>query len=357
MRSSTCSARAARTRAPSAIRRSPRSARRRPPRSPRTAFASTSCPTTYVNEAVAEGLLARTRAGDRVLVFRAQEARDVLPDALRAAGRIVDVVAAYRTRYVDDPELRRESRPRRHRDVHQFEHGPRLRAATSPTPPSCSRTRRLRRSDRSPRRRRATYGIRVDVVAEDFTVEGLLTALESASAPERRRRGAPRRRGRGAHRARRVCASHALTRGGAFAAFVVGTITFAAGTLGSALILLAFFVSSIAAHARKANSASANWSTSAKAARATRWQVLANGGIATVCIWRGSSSITAACSRHGSSHFAARTRPRPPIRGAPRSARSSRNRRARSSPASRSPPGCRAGSAPPAPRPKSPARC
>jgi uroporphyrinogen III methyltransferase/synthase len=62
-------------------------------------------PDSFVNEAVAEGLLSRTRPGDRVLLFRAQEARDVVPDALRAAGRSVDDVAAYKTRVVDDPDF------------------------------------------------------------------------------------------------------------------------------------------------------------------------------------------------------------------------------------------------------------
>lgn len=53
-------------------------------------------PKRYVSEEVAEGLLARTKPGDRVLLFRAQEARDITPDALTRAGRRVDVVAAYR---------------------------------------------------------------------------------------------------------------------------------------------------------------------------------------------------------------------------------------------------------------------
>ncbi len=50
---------------------------------------------------VAEGLLAAfpapPRGGGRVLVARAAEAREVLPEGLRAAGWSVDVVPAYRT--------------------------------------------------------------------------------------------------------------------------------------------------------------------------------------------------------------------------------------------------------------------
>jgi uroporphyrinogen III methyltransferase/synthase len=62
-------------------------------------------PPTFINEAIAAGILDRTRPGDRVLLFRAQEARDVVPQTLRAAGRIVADVAAYKTRTVVDPDL------------------------------------------------------------------------------------------------------------------------------------------------------------------------------------------------------------------------------------------------------------
>jgi uroporphyrinogen-III synthase len=51
-------------------------------------------PETYVAESLAQGLLARA-AGQRILLARAAVARDVIPDALRAAGAEVDVVDAY----------------------------------------------------------------------------------------------------------------------------------------------------------------------------------------------------------------------------------------------------------------------
>jgi uroporphyrinogen III methyltransferase/synthase len=56
----------------------------------------------------AEGLVAALRqaglrAGDRVLVARAQEAREVLPEELRALGAIVDVVPVYRVVTVVPP--------------------------------------------------------------------------------------------------------------------------------------------------------------------------------------------------------------------------------------------------------------
>ena len=46
-------------------------------------------------------------AGQRVLVARAEEARDTLPDGLRAAGAAVDVVALYRTLAVVPPNAER----------------------------------------------------------------------------------------------------------------------------------------------------------------------------------------------------------------------------------------------------------
>jgi uroporphyrinogen III methyltransferase/synthase len=52
-------------------------------------------PARAVGEGLAEALAGRTFA--RALIARAEEARDVVPDALRAAGADVDVVALYRT--------------------------------------------------------------------------------------------------------------------------------------------------------------------------------------------------------------------------------------------------------------------
>jgi uroporphyrinogen-III synthase/uroporphyrinogen III methyltransferase/synthase len=52
-------------------------------------------PEAYVAEKLVEGLLARAE-GQRILLARAAFARDVIPDALRAAGTEVDVVEAYR---------------------------------------------------------------------------------------------------------------------------------------------------------------------------------------------------------------------------------------------------------------------
>lgn len=51
----------------------------------------------YTGEGLAEEMLTVAKPGARVLVLRAKQAREALPDALRAAGCVVDVVPAYET--------------------------------------------------------------------------------------------------------------------------------------------------------------------------------------------------------------------------------------------------------------------
>lgn len=62
-------------------------------------------PQSYIAEDLAEALIAASKPGDTVLVFRAEEARDVLPVRLREAGRIADVVAAYKTIFTSDADF------------------------------------------------------------------------------------------------------------------------------------------------------------------------------------------------------------------------------------------------------------
>ncbi len=59
-------------------------------------------PNAFVSEEVARALIEATGDGDHVLVFRAQEARDVLPEMLEDAGRKPTVVAAYKTSFKTD---------------------------------------------------------------------------------------------------------------------------------------------------------------------------------------------------------------------------------------------------------------
>jgi len=74
----------------------------------------------------------------------------------------------------------------------------------------------------------------------------------------------------------------ALTRSGAIAAFVVGTLTYGAGTIGFTIILLAFFGSSVVLSRLGRARKHALVDVGKHGAR-DALQVLANGGVATAC--------------------------------------------------------------------------
>lgn len=63
-------------------------------------------PESYVAESLAGSLAGRVGPGTRVLLARAEVARDVIPDALRALGATVDVVDAYRNVIPEGAPLR-----------------------------------------------------------------------------------------------------------------------------------------------------------------------------------------------------------------------------------------------------------
>lgn len=59
-------------------------------------------PREYRAEGVVDALKSELTPGERVLIPRAQEAREILPESLRAHGAIVDVVPVYETAAADD---------------------------------------------------------------------------------------------------------------------------------------------------------------------------------------------------------------------------------------------------------------
>lgn len=70
-------------------------------------FTVTFVPESYVSESLISGLAGQV-AGRRILLARAAVARDVIPDALRAVGAVVDVVDVYRNALPEGtPELLR----------------------------------------------------------------------------------------------------------------------------------------------------------------------------------------------------------------------------------------------------------
>jgi uroporphyrinogen III methyltransferase/synthase len=138
-------------------------------------------PAQYVGEAVAEGILGRARRRDRILLYRARDARETLPDLLRAAGREVDDVAAYATRFVDDPELAEKAASA---DIVTFTSASTVGGFVHNVPGAAHVLVAKTVACIGPVTARAAReaGIRVDVVPEEFTVDGLLNALETTAS-------------------------------------------------------------------------------------------------------------------------------------------------------------------------------
>jgi uroporphyrinogen III methyltransferase/synthase len=135
-------------------------------------------PEVFVAEDVAAGLLERTVPGDRVLVFGAQEMRDALPRALRAAGRDVEVIAAYKTSNVDDPSLARAAEET---DVWTFTSASTVLGFVANVPGAGDLAQERTVACIGPVTAEAARaaGLPPDVVAEHYTVTGLIEALEA----------------------------------------------------------------------------------------------------------------------------------------------------------------------------------
>jgi uroporphyrinogen III methyltransferase/synthase len=134
-------------------------------------------PTKYVAEAAVAGLLERTGLGERILLYGAQEMRAVIPDALRARGRTVDVVAAYKTTHVRDETLARLAEET---DVWTFTSASTVQAFAENVPGAGDLAQSKTVACIGPITADAARacGIDPDVIAEDYTVDGLVRALE-----------------------------------------------------------------------------------------------------------------------------------------------------------------------------------
>lgn len=138
-------------------------------------------PQAFVGEAVAAGLLEQTLAGDRVLLFGAQETRDVIAGTLRDAGRVTDVVAGYKTLHVRDggvADLAETS------DVWTFASASSVHAFLELVPGAADLAQDKLVACIGPITAEAAReaGLEPDVVARTATVEGLLDAMERAVA-------------------------------------------------------------------------------------------------------------------------------------------------------------------------------
>jgi len=142
-------------------------------------------PHRYVAEDLADLLIASSREGDSMLIYRAAGARDVLPDRLNAAGRRATVVAAYKTVIVLDPLFAQRversdivtftSASAVNGFVHNLGDAKTARAACAHKTVACI----------GPVTAQAARdaGLTVGVIAEEYTVEGLVAALREEAAP------------------------------------------------------------------------------------------------------------------------------------------------------------------------------
>jgi uroporphyrinogen-III synthase len=139
-------------------------------------------PSEFVAEAVADALVERGVAGKRVLVPRAAEAREVLPALLRAAGAVVDVVPAYRTVPLDPPPEALERLRAGEVDIVLLLSGSTARALAAALGTERGVLERPLIACIGPVTAAAArqVGIRVDLVADEYSVPGLLRSVVSA---------------------------------------------------------------------------------------------------------------------------------------------------------------------------------
>jgi uroporphyrinogen III methyltransferase/synthase len=135
----------------------------------------------FSSDDIARDLLAQTREGDRVLVYVAQEHRDVLRSVLARSGRIPTVVAAYKTRFANDATFAQKVA---RADVLTFTSGSTVRGFSSllgGDEAACAASRGKVVACIGPitADEARTVGLCVDVVGEEFTTEGLLAALDT----------------------------------------------------------------------------------------------------------------------------------------------------------------------------------
>ncbi|HUN30241.1 MAG TPA: uroporphyrinogen-III C-methyltransferase [Alphaproteobacteria bacterium] len=138
-------------------------------------------PGAFVSEEIARALLQATHSGDRILIYRAQEARDVLPQMLEDAGREPHVVAAYKTVFDVDPDFAHKVA---RADVITFTSASTVRGyvellgGAAPAR-EAARNKLIACIGPITAETADECGLHIDVVADVFTTEGLLDALEA----------------------------------------------------------------------------------------------------------------------------------------------------------------------------------
>ena len=143
-------------------------------------------PDVFVGEEVARAVLERSHAGDRVLVYRAQEARDVLVRMLEEAGLVVTVAPAYKTVVPSDSEFEKKIA---RADVLTFTSASTVRGFAALFGGAAAASRAAAGKCVAcigpiTARAASDAGLQVDVVASRFTIAGLLDALDAFFASQ-----------------------------------------------------------------------------------------------------------------------------------------------------------------------------
>ena len=138
-------------------------------------------PGAFVSEEIARALLQASHSGDRILIFRAQDARDVLPQMLDEAGRVPHVVAAYKTIIDVDPELAHKAA---RADIFTFTSASTVRGFVellggAQAAREAARGKLIACIGPVTAEVADEAGLHVDAVADVFTTDGLLDALEA----------------------------------------------------------------------------------------------------------------------------------------------------------------------------------
>lgn len=138
-------------------------------------------PSAFISEEIGRALIEATHDGERILIYRAQEARDVLPQMLADAGRAPAVVAAYKTIFDVDPQFAHKVQ---RADVLTFTSASTVRGFVEllgghEEAVHAARGKLIACIGPITAEAAEAVGLHVDVVADVYTTEGLLDALEA----------------------------------------------------------------------------------------------------------------------------------------------------------------------------------
>lgn len=139
-------------------------------------------PPTYVAEELAEALLPQLHKNDRVLIARAKEARHVLPEMLTQGGAHVDVLSVYETKAVlEGQEELLGALERGTIDMVTFTSSSTVRNFVNLLGGKLDVLRQVKTAAIGPITAQTCreLGVTVDIEAEEYTVEGLVRAIEA----------------------------------------------------------------------------------------------------------------------------------------------------------------------------------